>query len=74
MLTREHFEKIAAAIATQRASDSDQDCAQLVETLADIFAENNPRFARRAFVGACNAAPRSEIRRLVNSNNKRLAG
>ena len=69
MFTREHFEKIAAAIATQRASDSDQDCAQLAETLADIFAESNERFSRSAFIAACDAAPRAEIRRHIARQN-----
>jgi len=69
MFTREHFEKIAAAIAEQRASDSDQDSAQLVETLADIFAESNERFSRAAFIAACNAEPRAEIRRHVAKQN-----
>ncbi len=79
MFTREHFEAIASALTTARrdiqaGADPDELLDILAESFADIFAESNPRFSKRAFIGACNAASRSEIRRLVVQNNKRLAG
>ena len=44
---------------------------KLADRFADIFAESNEHFSRKAFIGACNAASRSQIRRLVaQSNNK----
>lgn len=79
MFTKEHFETIAAALTTARndiraGAEPDELLDILAESFADIFADSNPRFSKRAFIGACNAASRSEIRRLVNSNNKRLSG
>ena len=41
----------------------------LVETFADYFEQDNELFARKAFIGACRAASRSEIRRLVAQSN-----
>ena len=80
MFTKEHFEKVAQVLSdAQRATCNDdfelreQIVSELAGEFADIFAESNPRFSKRAFIGACNAASRSEIRRLVQSNNKRLA-
>jgi len=73
MFTKEHFEKVASALSAARHSDMTPEVSQCIDKLADdfagMFAESNPRFARRAFIGACNAASRSEIRRLVNANN-----
>ena len=82
MFTREHFEKVASALSAARRFDGDeitiadaisQSLDKLAESFADIFAESNERFSRKAFIGACNAASRSEVRRLVQSNNKKNA-
>lgn len=75
MFTREHFEKVASTLSAARAKHAFADIAnhtldELAELFADIFAESNERFSRKAFIGACNAASRSEIRRLVQANNK----
>ncbi len=79
MFTKETFETVASALNTARSdiragADPDELLDILAESFADIFADSNPRFSKRAFIGACNAASRSEIRRLVTANNKRLAG
>lgn len=59
MFTRQHYEKIAAVIAAERAKlDCDpayvdaQDA--IVGALADMFAADNPRFNRGVFVNACH--------------------
>ena len=74
MFTREHFEKVASAISAARAEHVFADIANhtldtLTESFADIFAESNERFSRRAFIAACNAASRSEVRRHVARQN-----
>ncbi len=73
MFTREHFEKVASALSAARHPDMTPEVTQAIDKLADdfadMFAESNERFSRKAFIGACNAASRSEIRRLVNHNN-----
>ena len=79
MFTKEHFEQVAGILSAARTKAASTTHAlavvdSLAESFADIFAESNERFSKRAFLGACNAASRSEIRRLVQSNNKRLAG
>jgi hypothetical protein len=74
MFTREHFEKIASLLSAANSDSALDDGARtvlhnLTESFADIFAESNERFSRKAFIGACNAASRSEIRRLVMQTN-----
>ena len=74
MFTREHFEKIASLLSAANSDSALDDGARtvlhnLAESFADIFAESNERFSRKAFIGACRAASRAEIRRLVNANN-----
>ena len=81
MFTKEHFEQVASVLSAAR-NDANASTTlaihktvdRLADNFADIFAESNARFSRKAFIRACNAASRSEIRRLVQSNNKRLAG
>lgn len=89
MFTKEHFEKVASVLSAARANENHKlldietsarsagvrtPVEILIEAFADIFAESNERFSRKAFIGACRAVSRSEIRRLVTANNKRLAG
>lgn len=75
MFTKEHFEEIASIISSARKEfDCDFLLDELTEKFADTFAKSNERFSRKAFIGACRAVSKSEIRRLVQSNNKRLAG
>ena len=79
MFTREHFERVASVLsAARKKAASTTHALSVVDTLAsdfaDIFAESNERFSRKAFIAACGAISKSEIRRLVQSNNKRLAG
>lgn len=84
MFTKEHFEKVASVLSASRNGITRTNTAtvftaehaqalvdKLAESFADIFAESNERFSRKAFIGACNAKSRSEIRRLVQANNKR---
>lgn len=86
MFTKEHFEKVASTLSAAHASAVKTAAGtqytvehargaldRLAEDFADIFAESNERFSRGAFIAACRAASRSEIRRLVTVNNKRLA-
>ena len=79
MFTKEHFEAVASALNTAHSdinagADPIELLGIIAESFADIFAESNPRFSKRAFIGACGGASRSEIRCLVQSNNARLAG
>ena len=79
MFTKEHFEKVASVLSAARTkAASTTHALSVVDSLAiefaDIFAESNERFSRKAFIAACRAVSKSEIRRLVQSNNKRLAG
>ena len=81
MFTKEHFERVAGVLSAAREDAASQGAHyslaivdKLASDFADIFAESNERFSRKAFIGACRAASRSEIRRLVTANNKRLAG
>lgn len=76
MFTKEHFEKVASVLSAARVAHVtmvsgavNETVDELAEAFADIFAESNERFSRKAFIGACRAASRSEIRRLVQSNN-----
>ena len=78
MFTKEHFERVASVLsAARKKAASTTHALSVVDTLAndfaDIFAESNERFSRKAFLGACNAASRSEIRRLVQSNNVKMS-
>lgn len=77
MFTKEHFEKVASILSTARidcaiGSTTDKALDKLTDNFADIFAESNERFSRKAFTGACRAASLAEVRRLVKANNKRL--
>ena len=76
MFTKEHFETVAEILHDSAATHCDAGIAALlVSKFADMFEQSNERFSRRAFEKACDPnASRSEIRRLVQSNNKRLAG
>jgi len=74
MFTKEHFEKVASALSVANSDSAIDDGARtvlhnLAERFADIFAESNERFSRKAFIAACNAASRSEIRRYVAQTN-----
>jgi hypothetical protein len=46
-MTRKHYEKIAKAIS------EGTDIIVLIETLMDIFEDDNPRFDREKFLIAC---------------------
>ena len=65
----------AAAYGSETESIVHAELGKLIDKLtgqfADVFAESNEHFARKAFIGACNAASRSEIRRLVSASNVR---
>ena len=82
MFTKEHYESVASVLSaahSKAANTADLtqfsiDHAQamldrLAETFADYFEQDNELFARKAFIGACRAASRSEIRRLVAQSN-----
>ena len=74
MFTREHFEKIASVLSAARSKAASTTHAvaivdKLAHEFADIFAESNERFSRRAFIAACNSASRSEVRRHVARQN-----
>jgi hypothetical protein len=76
MFTKEHYESVARILSaartgggTQTLDSVEQRLDALAEDFADYFEQDNELFARKAFIGACNAASRSEIRRLVSANN-----
>lgn len=76
MFTKEHFEKVASVLSAARVAHItmvsgavNETVDKLAEAFADMFAQSNERFSRKAFIGACNAASRSKIRRLVAANN-----
>ena len=72
MFTREHYESVARIICAQRSEQTEetrQRLDALADDFADYFEQDNELFARKAFIGACNAASRSEIRRLVSQSN-----
>ena len=58
-MTRKHFERIAAALASVRPSFSTDPTASLsqwvdtVQAICDMLARENPRFDRARFVDAC---------------------
>jgi hypothetical protein len=79
MFTKEHYESVARILSAARggplfvdspeAANINQRLDALAEDFADYFEQDNELFARKAFIGACRAASRSEIRRLVSANN-----
>ena len=76
MFTREHFEQVASILSAARSSANSTKALavhkvvdQLTDDFAAIFEQDNELFARKAFIRACNAASRSEIRRPVAQSN-----
>lgn len=52
MITKKTFIKIAATVAEEKKPETRFKWACL---MADLFAEDNPRFDRERFMKACNA-------------------
>ena len=50
-MTRKHFEAIAATIKNTKLSKPER--LALVHSMADTFAEINPRFKKHLFIAAC---------------------
>jgi hypothetical protein len=50
-MTRKHFEAIAATIKNTKLSKPER--LALAHSMADTFAEINPRFKKHLFIAAC---------------------
>ena len=54
-MSKKHFIKIATLLrVSKEAFDADYAITLIAENLAEIFAEENPRFDRTRFLEACN--------------------
>lgn len=53
-MTKRHLEAIAEIISQNRFEGSRKEaCRSIAEDMADMFAEENPRFDREMFLTAC---------------------
>ena len=53
MLTRQHFEAVAQVLKAYPKGAPTASQAKLAEAVADMFAQDNPRFERGRFLTAC---------------------
>lgn len=53
-MTKKHFEALAAIVNDNRFDGSRKEaCESIARDMADLFAEENPRFDRERFLTAC---------------------